>query len=378
LTRKLRILLVNWNDRTNPYGGGAEIHLHETFGRLAARGHEVTLVCSGYRGAPASESLDGMRVVRVGGRYSFHLVAPREIRRRIRERSCDIIVEALNKIPVSTPWLGRVPVLGIGHHLFGPTIFREVPPPFSLYIFACELGVPWVYRDAPMAVISESTRDDFVDRGLSPERIRIVYVGVDHEAYRPDPAVRREEKPSLLALGRVRKYKRLDLVVDAVAELANKKYPELSLTIAGSGNYLEKLRAHARRTNAERFVRFLGRVTEEQKIDLYRRSWALVMTSPKEGWGLTCLEAQACGTPVIASDSPGLREAVRHERSGLLIPHGTRTDLVSAIDRFLSDGALRERLERGAVEFAGSFTWARCADEIEQMIEETILEREKA
>jgi glycosyltransferase involved in cell wall biosynthesis len=378
LSRKLRILLVNWNDRTNPYGGGAEIHLHETFGRLAARGHEVTLLCSGFQGAAPEESLDGMSVVRVGGRYSFHLVAPFEIRRRIRRRSCDIIVEALNKIPVGSPWLGRVPVLGIGHHLFGPTIFHEVPPPFSFYIFACELGVPWIYRDAPMAVISESTREDFVERGLSPERIRIVYVGVDHDAYRPDPSIPREEKPALLALGRVRKYKRLDLVVDAVAELARTKYPELTLTVAGSGNYLEKLRAHARHTNAERFVRFLGRVDEEQKIDLYRRAWALVMTSPKEGWGLTCLEAQACGTPVIASDSPGLREAVRHEHSGLLIPHGRRSALVLAIDRFLSDAPLRERLRAGAIDFAASFTWTRCADEMERLIEETILEREKA
>jgi glycosyltransferase involved in cell wall biosynthesis len=378
LSRKLRILLVNWNDRKNPYFGGAEIHLHETFGRLAARGHEVTLLCSGFPGASAEESLDGMNVVRVGGRYSFHLLAPFEIRRRIRRRSCDIIVEALNKIPVGSPWLGRVPVLGIGHHLFGPTIFHEVPPPFSFYIFACELGVPWIYRDAPMAVISESTREDFVERGLSPERIRIVYVGVDHDAYRPDPSVPREEKPVLLALGRVRKYKRLDLVLDAVAQLGRTKYPELTLTVAGSGNYLEKLRAHARRTNAERFVRFMGRVDEEQKIDLYRRAWALVMTSPKEGWGLTCLEAQACGTPVIASDSPGLREAVRHERSGLLIPHGKRSALVSAIDRFLSDAALRERLRCGAIDFARSFTWTRCADEMERLIEETILEREKA
>jgi glycosyltransferase involved in cell wall biosynthesis len=203
-------------------------------------------------------------------------------------------------------------------------------------------------------------------------------VGVDHDSYFPDPKIPREEKPTLLALGRIRKYKRLDLVIDAVAELARRKHPDLALNVAGSGNYLDKLRAHARRSKADEFVHFLGRVTEDRKIDLYRRAWALVMTSPKEGWGLTCLEAQACGTPVIASDSPGLREAVRHERSGILIPHGKRAELASAIDRFLSDASLRERLGRGAVEFAKSFTWERCADEIERLIEETIVEREKS
>ena len=107
-------------------------------------------------------------------------------------------------------------------------------------------------------------------------------------------------------------------------------------------------------------------------MELYRTSWALVMTSPKEGWGLTCLEAQACGTPVIASDSPGLRAAVRHETSGILVPHGDRAALAAAMDRVLTDGAERERLARGALEFAGTFTWEKCADETLEMIEKTI------
>jgi glycosyltransferase involved in cell wall biosynthesis len=369
---------VNWNDRTNPWGGGAEIHLHETFGRLAARGHEITFLCSGYPGSERDTVLDGMNVSRVGSRSTFHLAAPPVIRRRTRNGSADIVVEALNKIPVSGPLFSSVPVLGIGHHLFGGTIFREAPPPFSLYVYACELALPWVYRGCRMAVISESTREDFEARGLAPERLRVVHVGVDHAQYRPDPAVPKEPKPTLLALGRIRKYKRLDLVIDAVVELARTKHPELTLEVAGTGNHLEALRAQVRRLGAESIVRFAGLVSEEDKVNLYRRAWALVMTSPKEGWGLTCLEAQACGTPVIASDSPGLREAVRHDASGILVRHGDRRALAEAMDRFLADGALRARLGAGALRFAAGFTWDRCADETMEMIEETIATREVA
>jgi glycosyltransferase involved in cell wall biosynthesis len=378
LSTRRRILLVNWNDRTNPWGGGAEIHLHETFGRLAAQGHEIEFLCSGYPGSTRHAELDGLKITRVGGRYTFHIAAPPEIRRRSRNRGVDIVVEALNKIPVSGPLVSGAPFLGIGHHLFGATIFREAPPPFSLYVYCCELGLPWVYRGCRMAVISESTREDFVARGLSPDRLRVVHVGVDHVKYRPDPSAPREEKPTLLALGRVRKYKRLDLVIDAVVELARTRHPGLVLDVAGTGNHLEALRAQVRRLGAESIVRFLGLVSEEEKVNLYRRAWALVMTSPKEGWGLTCLEAQACGTPVIASDSPGLREAVRDGDSGILVRHGDRRALVQSIDRFLSDAALRARLGAGALRFAATFTWERCAEQTLQMIEETIATREVA
>jgi glycosyltransferase involved in cell wall biosynthesis len=372
VTRAREILLLNWNDRTNPYAGGAEIHLHELFSRLVARGHGVTLLCSGYRGAPSEVVLDGIRVLRRGGRYTFHLVAPRELRRLFRERRYDVVVEALNKIPLYSPLYSPVPVLGIGHHLFGPTIFREVPPPMSLSVYLSELAVPWAYRRIPMEVISRSTAEDFVRRGLPRERMHVVYVGMDHDVYRPSGGADKDERPTLLALGRIRKYKRLDLVVDAVASLARGAHPRLQLLVAGSGNHEAALREHVRRTGASEFVRFVGRVTEEEKVRLYRSAWAMVMTSPKEGWGLTCLEAEACGTPVIASDSPGLREAVRHGETGILVPHADREKLVEAMDRLLRDGELRRRLGAGACRFAGAFSWDRCADETMALIEATL------
>jgi len=372
VNRPRDILLVNWNDRTNPYGGGAEIHLHELFSRLAGRGHRVTLLCSGFRGAPAEDALDGMRVVRVGGRYTFNYAVPSALRRLFRERRYDVVVEALNKIPLYTPLYSPVPVVGIGHHLFGPTIFREVPPPLSLYVFLGELGVPWAYRGVPMEVISRSTADDFVARGLPRERMHVVYVGIDLARYAPAADEGPEEAPTLLALGRIRKYKRLDLVVDAVARLARERHPRLRLVIAGSGNHEPALREHVRRTGAAELVTFAGRVSEEEKVRLYRRAWALVMTSPKEGWGLTCLEAEACGTPVIASDSPGLREAVRHDETGILVPHGDRDRLADAMDRLVRDAELRRRLGDGARRFAETFSWDRCADETMALIESTL------
>jgi glycosyltransferase involved in cell wall biosynthesis len=116
-------------------------------------------------------------------------------------------------------------------------------------------------------------------------------------------------------------------------------------------------------------VSFLGRVSEEAKLELYRRAWAVVFPSPKEGWGITNLEAAACGTPALASDSPGLRESVRDGETGVLVPHGDVGALAGAMAGLARDRALRERLGRGARVFAESLSWERAARETEAHLE---------
>ncbi|HXE60946.1 MAG TPA: glycosyltransferase family 4 protein, partial [Gemmatimonadaceae bacterium] len=96
----LRLLLVNWQDRENPQAGGAETHLHEIFGRLAARGHEVTLLCSGWTGCAPRTTLDGIQVHRVGTRYTFQFMARRYYTKHLAKAGHDVLVEDINKIPL--------------------------------------------------------------------------------------------------------------------------------------------------------------------------------------------------------------------------------------------------------------------------------------
>src|SRR3954447_17455020 len=91
--RLVRILLVNWQDRENPQAGGAEIHLHEIFGRLARRGHQVVLLCGGWPGCKPQLELDGMEVHRVGTRQTFALRANRYYKRELQRRHFDFLVE---------------------------------------------------------------------------------------------------------------------------------------------------------------------------------------------------------------------------------------------------------------------------------------------
>jgi glycosyltransferase involved in cell wall biosynthesis len=86
----------------------------------------------------------------------------------------------------------------------------------------------------------------------------------------------------------------------------------------------------------------------------------VLQPSPKEGWGLTVVEAGACGTAVVASDAPGLRDSVRRDETGLLVPFGDDAALADALIRVLTDEPLRGRLARAGVEWAARFRWDEC------------------
>lgn len=364
MSQPLRILVVNWLDRENPQAGGAEIHFHEIFGRLARRGHDVTLLCSGWSGAPPRAELDGIEVHRVGGRHTFTLRAAPYYRRTLRSRPFDVIVEDLNKIPLFTPLWARPPVVALVHHLFGATAFREASVPVAAAVWAAERLIPRVYRNVPIQAISESTADDLARRGLPRRNIVIIHNGVDLERFRPDPRVPKFEAPAFLYVGRLKRYKGLEGILDVVTELVGRG-EAVYWIVAGKGDHERALRKRVRRMRLRSVVDFRGFVSEAEKIELLRRAWAVLYPSPKEGWGITNIEAAACGTPVIASDSPGLRDSVGHGISGLLVPHGDRDAWVEAILRLVWEPGLRDQLSRGAVEFAQRFSWDRAADETE-------------
>jgi glycosyltransferase involved in cell wall biosynthesis len=365
----LRILVINWLDKENPKAGGAETHLHEVFGRIAGRGHEVTALVSGWDGCAPRARLDGMDLHRAGRRYTFSLAAPRYFRRHLAGHGYDVVVEDLNKVPVFAPLWAGVPVVLLAHHLFGTTAFQAGPAPLALATWLLERPIPRVFAASPAIAVSESTKDDLVGRGLRPDRIRVIPNGIALDFFQPGGT--RREQPTLLFLGRLKRYKRVDLVLEAVARLAAEGI-DVQLLVGGEGDQADALRARARALGVEGRVQFLGFVGEERKRELLRETWVHVLTSPKEGWGISNLEAAACGTPSVASDSPGLRESVVAGRTGLLVPHGEVPALVGALRTLLTDAPLRERLGRQAREFAEGFSWDASAVAVEAYLDKVV------
>jgi glycosyltransferase involved in cell wall biosynthesis len=355
----LRVLVVNWQDRKNPHAGGAELHLHEVFGRIARAGHDVDLLCSGFPGAARDEVIDDIRVRRVGSRFTFPLYAHRAYEALARENDYDIVVEDLNKIPLYTPrWKPRRLVV-ITHHLFGATAFREESVPVAGATWLAERPLGIGYRRVDFQAVSMSTRDDLVSRGIPAGRIEVIYNGVDVESLTPDLNVR-SKQPLFSYLGRLKRYKRVDIVVRAFALLNGR---DARLEIAGKGDDRDRLEALVAKLKIEDRVRFRGYITEQEKRELLRRSWATVLASPKEGWGISNLESAACGTPVIAADSPGIRESVVDGDTGFLVPGSDVAAYAAAMRGLLDSPEMVTTLGANARRFAETFTWERAAME---------------
>lgn len=363
----MNILVVNWQDRVNPQAGGAEIHLHEIFGRLAARGHRVRLVCSGWAGAKATEAVDGISVERHGDRNSFTLVGRRAARRALKAERPDVVIEDINKIPLFLAGMTDRPFGVIVPHLFGRTIFQEASLPSATLVWAMEKPMPWAYRRAWFHAISESTRDDLIGRGVPAGRITVIYPGVDSRLFVPDPAVPRTPHPSFVYVGRLRRYKGVEFALRALA-IARIRRPDIRLDIAGRGDDQARLQGLARELGVADAVRFLGFVSEAEKIRLFRSSWANLFPSPKEGWGITNVEAAGCGTPSLASDSPGLRDSVRHGETGFLVPHADAPALAERMLALAEDPALVAQLGRQARAFAERLSWESTAGQTEEWI----------
>ncbi len=368
----MNLLVMNWLDRENPQAGGAEVHLHETFGRLAERGWEVTLVTSGWPGAVPRVTLDRIEIHRIGSRHTYPLLAPLYVRRSLSGRAFDLTVEDLNKAPVLSPLWAPSPCFLIVHHLFGATAFQGASVPIAAATWLLERLLPRSYAEIPIVSVSESTRADLIHRGFRAERIEIVENGVDTERYAPAPDVERFPQPTLVYLGRLKKYKRVDLILKAVAKLRREGTP-VRLLVAGQGDHALRLRRQAQDLDlAQEAVEFLGFVSEDEKLELLRRAWVHVLTSVKEGWGITNMEAAACGTPTVASDSPGLRESVLDGRSGFLVRHGDVDTLAIKLGLILSDPSLREKMGLAAREFASSLSWDRTSTRLRGLLEAAV------
>lgn len=367
----MRILLVNWQDRDNPLAGGAELHLHEIFGRLAARGHVVDLYCSGWPGAARRTELDGMRVRRRGGRHSWALLGRSTIRQALRHHAYDVIVEDVNKIPLFTAGLSELPSYVIVPHLFGTSAFGEASWPVAAAVWLLERPLPAVYRRSAFHAISHATADDLVARGVARERIRVIHPGVDTTWYSPGDVVDQAPHPSFLYVGRLKRYKGVDTAVRALAAL-RADVPDATLDVAGAGDDRDRLERLVHTLGLENAVHFHGFVDEEVKRRLLRHTWANIFPSLKEGWGMTNLEAAACGTPSLAADTSALRESVRDGETGFLVPYGDVPALAGAMRRLATDRTLVERLGRAARAFAADFTWDRTADQTEQHLVETV------
>jgi len=352
----MRILIFNWRDITHPWAGGAELNIHEQAKRWVQSGHQVTLFCGAYEGSKRRANIDGIEIVRRGGRFTVYFWAAVYYLLCFRGKH-DVLIDLENGIPFFTPMYSRIPKVCIAHHVHTEQFRTEFSPPLSwIGILLESVVMPLVYRRVPFITISHSSREDLARIGIGPRRCSVVYCGLDHDRYRPGQT--RTQRPSLIYLGRLMHYKRVDMLVRFMVPIT-KDCPEAVLHVVGFGPAENELRQMVDQYGLGDHVVFHGHVSEEEKVSWLQQAWVLVTASMKEGWGLVAVEANACGTPAVAFNVPGLCEAIDHPHSGLLAE--SEEEFVDAVLCVLEDQGYRDRLSQAALKHAEQFSWDKAA-----------------
>ena len=363
-----RVHVLAWRDIDDTEAGGSELHLGEVTRRWVAAGLEVCVRTSEVPGEPSTVVRDGVEVVRRSGRYK---VFPQGVLAEIlgRHGRRDALVEVWNGVPFLTPLWARGPRMAIQHHDHGDMWPLVLSPGLARLGSLLERRLaPPCYRSTPVVTLSASSRAGLIDGlGHRPDGVYVVEPGI-HPRF--SPAGRRDAEPLVVSVGRLTASKRVDVLIRAFAE-ARDRVADLRLEVIGDGPEESSLRSLAADRGVADAVAFRGRITDDDLVEAYRRARLVVSASISEGWGMTLTEGAACGTPAVATDIAGHRDAVDDGRSGLLAAEDSALPglIVEAI------GSRWDQLSAGALTFATRFDWDRTATEAFRILAGTVSSR---
>jgi D-inositol-3-phosphate glycosyltransferase len=215
-----------------------------------------------------------------------------------------------------------------------------------------------------------------------PERIHVIPPGVDHATFRPgDREAARAAlglcgKQVLLFVGRLQPLKGADTAIEALGHLVawgRVRKEEAALVIVGGASGVAgasepaRLQRLAEDLGLADVVRFVPAQPHSALPGYYQAADVCLVPSHAESFGLVALEAQACGTPVVAAGVGGLRSIVRHGQTGFLVQPGASAAFAERVWRILSDRPLATNMGRLAVCGSSDFSWERSADELSDL-----------
>jgi D-inositol-3-phosphate glycosyltransferase len=233
--------------------------------------------------------------------------------------------------------------------------------------------------DRLVANTAEERRQLIELYGADPSRVKTVHPGVDLSVFRPgdQQAARRAlgvpaDAVMLLFAGRMQPLKGPDILLHAVARMVRDD-PALARRLAvvfvggpsgpglGDPDMVTQLAA---RLGISGVVRLEPPCAQPELADWYRAATVVTVPSYSESFGLVALEAQACGTPVVAAAVGGLRTAVRHGASGLLVESHDPADYAHVLRRLAASPATLDRMSAGALRHAAGFGWSASVDQL--------------
>lgn len=356
------LVIANWRDLDHPEAGGAELVCQELAAYYASIGHDVVLLTAAVAGRPRAESRDGYRIIRGGGRLTVYSHALWWL---LRHRGrVGAVIDSQNGIPFFTPLTlsPRTPAVMLLHHVHQDQFAGYFPAPVAaLGRWLESTASRCIYGLRAVVAVSPSTRTDARRRlGLRGS----LWVAPPGLSVTPATDVTRSTLPTIVTVGRLVHHKQVAEVVSALPAVL-RRHPSLTMTFVGRGPERDPLIALADSLGVSHAVEFRDDLDDEGRDRALAGAWMSVNASQGEGWGLSVLEANAQGVPVLAYRRRGLRDSIVDGETGWLIDE--RVDLASAIsDRIddLSYGDIADRFNRNARSWAAEFTWQAMAERI--------------
>ena len=358
-----RVAVVNWRDLGHSLAGGSERYAWEYALGLRDAGAQVDFVTARDAGQTRDARVDGIRIRRRGGAYTFYLHAAWYF--LTRRWLLDAVIDPECGIPTFSPLFvrRRTPVVLVVHHVHMKQFRTYFGPGMAAFgRFLESRMMPLVYRRATTVAVSESTREEMVSQLRWKGSIGLLRNGSGEPDWGCD--VEAKDPHRVVALGRLVPHKRVDLVVRAVAAL-RAEIPDLRLDVIGRGPEDAALRDLVSELGLQDAVTVHGFLDEGDKQELLRAASLHVCASDIEGWGQVVIDAAAHGVPTIARDVPGLRDSIRAETGWLVPDRAPDLDAVleSITERMrsvlpqLESVEVRRRLAKECLAWADRFSW---------------------
>ena len=352
----MKILILSWRCIKNPAAGGSEIYFHELAKKWVKLGNEVVWFSPMFPNAKETERHEGVDIIRKGNRLSVYFFAFLYYLIGKLSHDFDIVIDVENGIPFFSPFYIRNKniILHI-QHIHNEVWRKEFNFPISWMGWFLETKImPRVYKKNKIITISKSSAEEITQAGLSSFTPIIVNPGI--EFYKKNKVFKKNNKPAILFLNRIKKYKGIDIFLEAANILNKKGYGDIEFWVCGGGDELESMQKYAQELGLKN-VTFFGRVSEEKKRELMQKAWIFVNPSSKEGWGIVNIEANYAGTLAVGSNVGGIKDSITNGKTGLLFERENYKELAEKIEMLIKDDKLRKKLDDGGLKWAQNFSW---------------------
>lgn len=356
----MNILILNWKDIKNPTSGGAEIVTHEHARRWVKKGHTVIWLCSSSSNLKKEEEYDGIKFFRFGNIYSIYFYAPIFYLRN--RKNIDVILDEVHGIPFFTPFYVRKPILVLIHEIAGEIWDYTYSFPFNKIGRLFERFYLRVYSNKNFWTDSKFTIDELVEYGIKRNNCQSIPCPSNAKVLQKLPI--KNKKFTFISVNRIVKMKGIEDVIDAFS-IINRKLKESELWIVGTGDpeYVRSLKFNKiKNSNLEKSIKFWGFVSEEEKLELIKKSHLLLHGSIKEGWGLVVIEAASQATPSVVYNVSGLNESVKNNITGLTVSKNTPDQMATEVMSLISDKKRYNNYQINGLKWAKELNWENAAN----------------